>query len=61
MERIKVIPASPELVVLDPEHGFKPLPADGALVELSQYWLMHLRDGSVIQIGGRPIDAPVTE
>lgn len=39
----------PHELVLMPERNMTPLPADGALVELSPYWRARLRDGDVLE------------
>lgn len=48
MEKIKVKPA-PDLQVRDP-FTKQPLPADGAEVPASTYWLRRIKDGDVLVV-----------
>ncbi len=45
MKRVK---PAPGIVLLMPERDMKPLPADGEIVPLDQYWLARLRDGDAV-------------
>lgn len=43
----RLMPARPDLVVRDPI-THQPLPADGAVVELTDHWYRRLADGDVV-------------
>lgn len=47
--RARLKPASPELVVRDPITR-QALPADGELVDLSDYWHRRLAEGDVVLV-----------
>ena len=44
-----VKPAREGLVVRQPERNYAPLPPDGAVVEVSAYWMTQIRDGAIVE------------
>lgn len=62
---MKLKPASPGLIVLDPASR-RPLPAAGAEVAESGYWFRRLRCGDVIPVVPEPdevvqVDSPIPD
>ena len=55
MPRIHVTPL-PGKIIRNPDNSYVVLGPDGAEVELTNYWIQHLRDGSVIQTGGQTVE-----
>lgn len=47
-ERVRVRPARKGLLVPDPDHGGRALPAEGTEVALSSYWVRRIEDGDVL-------------
>lgn len=57
-EPIFVKPARPGLILRQPEHGWTPLPEEGALVPPTSYWRRRLKDGDIV-IAKRPASGSV--
>lgn len=49
MNKVLIQPAR-GLLVPNPQNNFKPLPPEGAEVELDRYWKRRLADGDVSQV-----------
>lgn len=49
LERARLRPARAGLIVLDPDHGGTPLPAEGRELVLSSYWVRRIQDGDVVR------------
>ena len=49
MEKLKIKPAKPGLLVRSPSSG-RPLPANGAEVHSNSYWRRRLRQGDVVVV-----------